>query len=127
MDTWSAEFSSLVGSLGAIAVVFFIYKATSDGRKIARENPGSGRSWDLFEIGEVYDKPYYSPSPTNIMREVDSIPTAPIKSPIFDDCVMALVGLGHKKSDSKKAVAAHFEHSNPSTVEEFLGEFYQKG
>ncbi len=105
--------------------------------------------WDLFKLGEIYDEDdqYYTASPTNLMRAADRVPkpkpkpskpdkpdkpdkpakpAKPEPHPLFEDGVAAMVGLGNKKKESKKAVADVLAKFNPSTIEDLIRLVYQK-
>ena len=65
-----------VGALGMFVLVIGTMVAIKVGVANAKNNPNpnpSPRNWDMFELGEVFDKPYYKPSPTNLMREIDTV------------------------------------------------------
>ena len=62
-----------VGALGVVVVFFGMVIAIATGMAQGKKNPQEQKNWDLFELGEIVEKPvnFYKPSPTNIMRDVD--------------------------------------------------------
>ena len=114
--------------------------------------PKEKSNWDLFKLGEIYeeedlyseDDHYHRVSPTNIMRAIDRAKKPPTKKsrpkpspepaaepnpkdhPLFDDCVSALVSLGHKKTLSKNTAAEVLTEFNPSSIEEFIKLAYRR-
>ena len=63
-----------VGAVGGLVTLAFILLAIHQGIREADANPQPRRNLDLFKLGEVYDEPYYRPSPTNFIREIDKKP-----------------------------------------------------
>ena len=118
-----------VGGVGGICIIIFIAAAIWNGQtnpKYQRKHP---INWDLFELGEIYDKPYYRPTPTNIIRTVDSdsataTVVAPVQgakdNPIYKDCVLALRSLGYSAKDAKNTSEQILETHNVGSVEEFV-------
>lgn len=77
---------------------------------------------DKFVIGYIEDKKTPNTQP--------KVPKAP-KEKIFDeslleDCVLALVSVGTKKSQAKKITKEIFEKHNPQTIEDFIRLAYIK-
>jgi hypothetical protein len=60
-----------VGAIGGLVVLFAVVVAIASGLSAGASTPR--RNFDLFKLGEVYEEPYYRPSPTNFMREVDKV------------------------------------------------------
>ena len=66
-----------ISAIGAIALFLGLAVAALHGWSNATP---TGKGWDLFKLGEIYEEgPYYKPSPTNIMREIDRAEKKKIK------------------------------------------------
>lgn len=55
------------------------------------------------------------------VKEVD-----PINEELFEDCILALVSLGTKKTQAKRITQEVFENHNPKTIEDFIKFVYVK-
>ena len=55
------------------------------------------------------------------VKEVD-----PINEELFEDCVLALVSLGTKKTQAKRIAQEVFDSHNPKTIEDFIKFVYIK-
>jgi hypothetical protein len=49
-----------------------------------------------------------------------------IEPDISQDCINALIALGHKKRESKRMVEEFFESHSASNVDEFMNQFFKK-
>jgi outer membrane biosynthesis protein TonB len=77
--------------------------------------------------------PTIKPKPKSVERTTPSIekeksvePEIAINETLFNDCVLALVSLGTKKSQSKIIAKKVFDDHNPKTIEEFIKFVYLK-
>jgi outer membrane biosynthesis protein TonB len=59
-------------------------------------------------------------------KEIAIEPKIAIDETLFNDCVLALVSLGTKKSQSKVMAKKVFDEHNPKTIEEFIKFVYLK-
>lgn len=73
----------------------------------------TGDSLDyMIEIGRFQDEP---------RKAVKSVKTEkPSVDPLYEDCVLVLVGLGEKKSSAKKDAKRILETNKVDTVEDFI-------
>ena len=133
-----------------IVVMFILFSvAWNNPEKYA---PKEKSNWDLFKLGEIYDEDnqYYTASPTNLIRAANRVPkpkpavqpkpkpkpkpkkrkpakpAKPKPHPLLEDGVAAMVGLGHRKTESKKAVEDVLAKFNPSTIEDVIKLVYKK-
>lgn len=127
------QYPKWVGGLSGLCIFAFIVAAVINGLtnpKYARKHPVN---WDLFKIGEIYDndRPYYKPTPTNLMRAIDRdsantaatavVPEKGAKdNPIYSDCVLALRSLGYTARDAKNTSEQILETHSIDSVEEFV-------
>lgn len=131
-----------VGQLGvlifALLVTYFAF---------TNKNKKTFNISDTFNLGYIYDTPievveYQKPKRTSTPKPrrttVKQKPKSqPVPQPkksekpqidqeLFDDCVLALVSLGSKKSEAKTTAKNIFEKHNPQTIEDFIKFVYVK-
>ena len=144
----------MTGAVLAFALIIFISVSFMVGWVNYKQYvPKKKSDWDLFKLGEIYDEDnqYYTASPTNLMRAANRVPkpkpavqpkpkpkpkkrkpakpakpAKPKPHPLLEDGIAAMVGLGHRKTESKKAVEDVLAKFNPSTIEDVIKLVYQK-
>jgi hypothetical protein len=123
------QYPMWVGGLSGLFLFAFIAAAIVNG--LTNPKYKGKHNWDLFKLGEIYDEPYYRPTPTNLMRAVDSDyanatatavdPERGAKdNPIYNDCVLALRSLGYTARDAKNTSEQILETHSIDSVEEFV-------
>ena len=128
----------MIAMLLAIVVPILMMIAWNNPEKYA---PKEQSNWDLFKLGEIYEEdgqyvevPCYSHTPNpkpkpNPKKKKPAKPAKPAKPkphPLLEDGIAAMVGLGHRKTESKKAVEDVLAKFNPSTIEDVIKLVYQK-
>jgi hypothetical protein len=128
--------------LGMVLIVVIFVLCAVAWNNPEKYAPKKKSDWDLFKLGEIYEEEdqYYppptvthtaspkpKPKPKKKRKPAKSAkPAKPMPHPLFEDGVSALAGLGHKKTESKKAVADVLAKFNPSTIEDLIKLVYQK-
>lgn len=145
---------SIAATLFSIAIGVFFFMCFMDG--MTNQNVEPFRVPDRFDIGYVDESPVQTvvvkqePRPKKTKKPKKAKKSKqpkqikkPKKSPqaysrpkkeevktndkLAEDCVLALVGLGTKQSDARRAVNRFFlENPGTKTVEEFILEIFKK-
>ena len=124
----------IVGQIVAMCFIVYIFIAVVSGFRWPEKYTKKKKSdWDLFKLGEIYeeeDQHYSPPTVTHTAspkpKPKKRKPAKPVPHPLFKEGVLALVGLGHKKTESKKAVEDVLSKFNPTTIEDLIKLVYQK-
>ena len=100
------------------AITFFAIQERLHPSKKKAPRQMSPNDWDMIPLGIIH--------PVRVVAPRSVKPAKPVKHPLFDDCVMALVALGTSNKVAKETATKILNENDVTSVEEFIFIVYAK-